>query len=106
MFSNFRNLKTLFVFLFYSHLSVKESFAHALIKLFELIMMFNFPIMNTSVLISRAFTLIMVNHTSDLFTLLLFSQTVRQSVRQTDRQSDSQSVSQIDRQIDSETDRQ
>ena len=86
MFSNFRNLKTLFVFLFYFHISVKESFPHALIKLFELIKMFDFPIMKPSVLISRALTLIMVNHISDLFTLLLFSQTVRQIDRQTVRQ--------------------
>ena len=86
LFSNFRNLKTLFVFLFCFHLSVKKSFAHALIKLFELMKMFDFPIMNTTVLISRAFTVIMVNHISDLFTLLLFSQTVRQIDRQTVRQ--------------------
>ena len=63
---------------------MKKSFAHALIKLFELIKMFDFPIVNTSVLISRAFTVIMVNHISDLFTLLLFSQSVSQSVSQTD----------------------
>ena len=65
---------------------MKESVAHALIKLFELIKMFDFPIMNTTVLISRAFTVIMVNHISDLFTLLLFSQTVSQIDRQSDRQ--------------------
>ena len=80
MFLDFLNLKTLFVFLCYFHISVKESFP--LIKLFELIKMFDFPIVNPSVLISRALTLIMVNHISDLFTLLLFSQSVSQSDRQ------------------------
>ena len=94
MFLDFRNLKTLFVFFFYFHISVKKSVAHALIKLFELIMMFDFPMMNTSVLISRAVTLIMVNHISDLFTLLLFSQSVSQTVSQSVSQSISLSVSQ------------
>ena len=61
---------------------MKKSVAHTLIKLFELIKMFDFPVVNTSVLISRAFTVIMVNHISDLFTLLLFSQSVSETVSQ------------------------
>ena len=80
--------------------------SNILIKLFELIKMFYFPIMNTTVLISRAFTVIMVNHISDLSTLLLFSQSVRQSVSQTDSESDRQWDSRTDRQWDSRTDRQ
>ena len=42
------------IYIFYFNLSVKESFAHALVKLFELIMIFDFAIMKTSVLRSTA----------------------------------------------------